>query len=133
MLKMGKDLPLFYNSGVPNMSGTLDAWMQSLTFNLINKEIVNGEVLETTSNVSFSGVWQPLSFKQLMLKPEHQRAWSWWQCHSHININLKTDDVIRFRGEQFRVMSMGNYDLYGFYEYHLVRDFDGSGPYEVTP
>lgn len=130
--KMGKDLPFGLNTSVPNMADTLDSWLQPLTFNLVVKTVENSEVIETTQNVSFLGVWQPLSFKQLILKPEHQRAWSWWKCHSKINVNLNVDDVIKFRGEQFRVMALGNYDLYGFWEYDLVRDFEGAGP-NVTP
>lgn len=126
--KMGKDKEFGLNTSVPNMSGTLTGWMQKLTFDIITKTIENYEVKEVAERFVFEGVFQPLSFKQLQMKPELQRAWSWFQIHSQTNIYLKLDDVIRFRGKQYRVMFLGEYELYGFYEYHVCEDYEGSGP-----
>lgn len=119
-------------SGVPNMSGTLVSWLQPLTFNVVTKEVVNYEVVETTKDVSFKGVWQPLSPEKLILKPESQRSWKWFQVHSQTSLSLKNDDVIKYRDVQYRVMENLNYVEYGYFEYHIVEDHIGSGPTVIT-
>lgn len=120
-------------SGVPNMSGTLTSWMQNLTFNVITKEIVNYEVVEIAMDVAFKGVWQPLSPEKLKMKPEAQRSWKWIQVHAHADLSLKNDDVIKYKSKQYRVMERLDYLEYGYFEYHLVEDFAGSGPSIIVP
>lgn len=114
--------------GLPNMSGTLMSWSLPMTFNVVTKEVINFEVVETTTDVSFQGVWQPLSSQKLILKPESQRTWKWMQVHSQISLQLKNDDVVKYRGVQYRVMENLDYSEYGYYEYHLVDDHKGNGP-----
>lgn len=115
-------------SGMPNMAGTLVGWFQPLVFGVVVKEYINYEVVETMTEVNFRGVWQPLETRKLLLKPENQRSWTWIQCHAHTNLHLENDSVIKFRGVQYRVMAQWDYSLNGFYEYHLVEDYTGSGP-----
>lgn len=115
-------------SGVPQMQGAFTGWMQPLVFNKIIKVIENFEVKETTQNILFSGVWQPMGPEVLRLKPEGERSWSWFTCHSPTNINLQTDDVIRFRDVQYRVKQKYDYSLYGYYQWDLVQDYTGAGP-----
>lgn len=119
-------------SGMPNMAETITGWFQSLTFNVVSKVVENGLVTETTTDITFRGVWQPFGPEQLQMKPEHQRSWQWIQVHSHNNLKLVNDDVIKFRGEQYRVMANFDYSLNGYYEFHLIKDYSGSGP-EVIP
>ena len=117
-------------SGMPNMSGTLAGWLQNLTFGVVTKTIVNYEVKEVYVAIPFRGVWQPLETRKLMMKPEGQRSLTWIQCHATTDIGLKNDDIVRFRGVQYRVMAQWDYSLNGYYEYHLVEDYTGSGPTE---
>lgn len=133
-IKNGKDTPLNQNSGtVPDMSGALLNWFQAMTFGLITKATVGFQVVETASEINFQGVWQPLSGRELMLKPEGQRAWSWWWLHADPSLNLKVDDIVVYKTKQYRVMSKKNYELYQYVEYHLVTDWTGSGPTVDTP
>lgn len=117
-------------SGMPNMAGTLQGWLQSLTFGLVTKTVENYEVKEVYKPIPFRGVWQPLEARKLFLKPEGQRSWTWIQCHSTSDLSLKNDDIIQFQGIQYRVMAQWGYSLNGFFEYHLVQDYIGSGPTE---
>lgn len=135
MIPAAKDKPFnqINFSGVPNMSGTLSGWFQPLTINVITKVIENFEVHETTTDVTFRGVWQPFSPKQLEMKPEGQRSWSWYMVHTQTDLKLKNDDVIKYRGHQYRVMANNNYNEYGFYEYHIIRDYEGAGPEVIPP
>lgn len=133
ILKNGKDTPLNQNSGtLPDVSTALKNWMQPMTFGLVTKVVENFQVKETMLNISFQGVWQPFSPKQLLLKPEGQRSWSWFWLHAETGLNLEPDQVVTYVNKQYRVMAKNDYNLYGYVEYHLIEDFTDSGPQVIT-
>jgi len=124
-----KDLPLSANSGtLPNMSDALLDWFLPLVFTKIVKTVVNFKVVETPTAVSFSGVWQPFSAQQLKLMPDGQRDWKWFTVHALPALILVPDELITFRGLQYRVKMKTDYKEYGYVKYDLVEDFTGSGP-----
>lgn len=130
----GRNTPLNQVLGnVPNVSGALLSWFQPMRFDLIVKTTEAFQVVETTTPINFRGVIQPLTDRQLSLRPEGQRAWSWFQLHSTPNLKLEVDDVVIYLGVQTRVMALKDYSLYGYVEYHLCQDWTGSGPTVVTP
>lgn len=130
----GADRPLNANSGtLPNVSGALLNWFQPLTFGKVIK-VVNGFIVsETDVPVNFQGIWQPLSGRQLMMKPEGQREWNWFWLHAEPTLILTTDNIVTYLGKQYRVETQKDYSLYGYVEYHLVEDYEGSGPTAVEP
>lgn len=134
IFKNAKDTPLNTNSGtVPDVSGAMMNWFQPITFGIVEKTVENYQVVEDMELISFQGVWQPFSSKRLSMKPEGQQAWSWFWLHTEIALPLETDMVVQYLGVQYRVMSLKNFRLYGYYEYELVEDFTGAGPEVVTP
>lgn len=133
IFKNAKDIPLNQQTGtVPNVSNAMTNWFQPMIFGVVTKSITDFQVIEDMVEISFQGVWQPLSGRRLMMKPEGQQSWSWFWLHAEISLKLVPDQVIVYLGIQYRVMSVKNYDLYGYLEYELVQDYTGSGP-EVTP
>lgn len=130
----GKNTPLNARAGtVPDVSGALQDWFQSMVFGIVTKRTVGFQVYETQEDVNFRGVIQPLRERALMMKPEGQQAWTWFQVHSDISLDLQVDADIRYLGVQYRVMARKDFKLYGYMEYHLVQDYTGSGPAVVTP
>lgn len=126
----GANTPLNARSGsVPNVSGAMQNWFQPMTFGVVTKTNVGFEVVETVDNVSFRGVIQPLSGRDLLIKPEGQRAWKWTMLHSDITLDLKIDSIVTYLGLQYRVMSKKDYRIYGYYYWELVEDYTGAGPY----
>ena len=124
MIKNGRDVLLTQNSGtLPDVSGAMENWFQKMIFNILTKEVVNHVLKETSSELEFRGVWQALKGQALYIKPEGQRNWKWFQVHSDTDLVLKTDDVVRYLGVNYRVMDKTDQSLYGYYEYHLVEDF----------
>lgn len=120
---------LFAKAGtVPDLSGGLQDYYQMLTFTLITKLVEGFQAVETPEPINFRGVIQPFSERQLLLKPEGQRAWTWFTLHSDPILTLKVDDVVFWNSKQTRVMSRKDYALYGYVEYTLVQDWIGSGP-----
>lgn len=113
---------------VPNVAGGFADYYQPMVFETVGK-IVNGFMLEETGNpLNFRGVIQPLTNRQLYLKPEGQRAWTWFMLHSDPALVLNVDDVVIWRGKQTRVMSRKDYAMYGYIYYELCQDWTGSGP-----
>jgi hypothetical protein len=129
----GKDIPLNANSGtLPDVSGAMLDYFQAMAFGVVNTTVENFQAVQVKTTVNFQGVWQPLNERQLMLKPEGQRAWSWFWLHAEPSLILQVDSVITYLGVQYRVMTHKNYQLYGYVEYHLVQDYTGAGP-EASP
>lgn len=121
--------PLFDRAGsVPDVSGALQEYFQPLVFTPVTEGVVGFQVQELGNPINFRGVIQPFTERQLELKPEGQRAWSWYTCHADPSLTLDVDDVVVWNGQQTRVMGRKNFRLYGYVEYHLVQDWTGSGP-----
>ncbi len=137
IIRNGKDTPLNANSGtLPQVDDAMLDYFQPMQFGVVTKtsgRSTGFQVVETKVTTDFRGVWQPMSDRKLMMKPEGQRQWKWFTCHADPSLILETDSVITYLGEQYRVESMRDYKLYGYVEYHLVQDFTGSGPTEATP
>lgn len=129
LIQNGRDTPLNANSGtLPDVNDAILDWFQAMTFGVVTKSTVGFQAVETQSQISFQGVWQPLTERQLQMKPEGERAWSWFWLHASPNLILQVDDVVTYLGTQYRVMSNKDFRLYGYVEYHLVQDYTGSGP-----
>lgn len=125
----GANSPINTQAGtVPDVSGALTDYFQPMTFTIVTKEVVGFEVVETPEEISFQGVIQPFNERQLLLKPEGERAWTWFMLHADPVLTLQVDSVVDYLGEQTRIMSRTDYELYGYVEYHLVQDWTGSGP-----
>lgn len=112
----------------PDVSGAIQNYYQPMVFTVVGKVVEGFVVQETPTNTNFRGVLQPLSNRQLALKTEGQRAWSWFLLHSDLALSLNVDDVVNWRGKQTRVMARKDFSLYGYVQYELVQDWTGSGP-----
>ena len=124
-----KDRPLSQSTGtMPDVSGALRNWFQPMTFTTIVKTVEGFQNVETPTNIDFRGVWQPTSAQAIAMKPEGQRKWKWFTVHAEPGLDLDPDDVVTYLSTQYRVKEKTDYTLDGYIEYHLVEDFEGSGP-----
>lgn len=121
--------PLFAKAGtIPDLSGGMQDYYQSMVFEPVKKESLAFQVIEVGNPINFRGVIMPFSGRQLALKPEGQRAWSWFSLFSDPVLTLNVDDVVLWKGKQTRVMGRKDFALYGYCAYELVQDWTGSGP-----
>lgn len=116
------------NGTVPDVSGAMTDWFQPMTFTYVGKVTTAFQLVEHPQSIIFQGVIQPFTKRQLVLKPEGQRAWSWLTLHAEPQLTLQVDDVVVYLGKQTRVMARTDYGLYGYVEYELIQDWLGSGP-----
>lgn len=126
VFKNGKNSSLLETAwGIPKMGKALNGWFQPMVFTIIVKEVNEFRVDEIRTNISFKGVWQPFTAQQLQIKSEGQRAWRWFTVHAEIGLWLKPDDVVEYRGVNYRVMEKLDYTEYEYSEYHLIQDYEG--------
>lgn len=115
------------NSTVPNMSDALRNWFQKMNFTKVVKEVINFQLVESLCPITFRGVIFPLKTRDLELKPEGQRAWTWLALYSDPVLSLNVDDVVFYNGVRTRVMARSNFKLYGYMYYELVQDWERCG------
>lgn len=123
----GKDIKIgCINTALPNMSNTLNGWEVPVIADYVYQERnVDGEITDLSKEMRIKGVLQPLKAEEVQLKPEGQRSWVWYQLHVKSSYDLLyTEQVVKVNNLKYRVMAVKNYDLYGYVEYHLVRDFE---------
>ena len=111
-------------SGMPQMQTTLQGWEVEIIADYVKQEWVNGEVVEITKKEKLIGVRQPLKSEEVALLPEGQRSWAWYQLHiDSVYPQLKVQQKVTIKNEEYRVMAVKDYSLNGFYEYHVVKDY----------
>lgn len=124
-----KNTPLNVRTGtVPDVSGGMRDWFQPMVFERVVKTVSGFQVVENGEAINFQGIIQPLRGRDLMLKPEGQRAWTWLLLHADPVLSLNVDEVVSYLGVATRVMSRRDFKIYGYVEYQLVQDWTGSGP-----
>ena len=112
-------------SAMPQLKAVFTGWPVPITLQRITQTIVNGLRSQSKETISFKGVIQPLSKEELDLKPEGQRSWEWLQIHATAGeTNLKTNDIIEYVGDDYKIMAKKDYTLNGYIEYHMVRDYE---------
>lgn len=133
-IQNGCNVPLNVDTGtVPDVGGAMLDWFQPMSFGVVTTTVVAGRAKQVVVDTTFRGVVQPLRTRDLQLKPEGQRAWTWLEVHAQPVLALNVDDIIIYRGFQCRVMAKENFTIYGYIRYELVQDWTGAGPAVVTP
>ncbi len=128
------NIPLNIQQGtIPNLFNALNNWLQTITFGKVTKSNVAFQAVEVMEEIVFQGTVQPFKARDLLLLPEGQRAWSWFQVITKAApggalINLDVDDVGIWNGIQTRVVSQTYNVLYGTLEMTWVQDYTNSGP-----
>lgn len=109
---------------MPKIRKALKRWNTSITMIKISETIVDGDVIEVETEFSFKGIVQPLNTQKLMSKPEGERSWKWLMIHTQINVELEVGDEIKYQGQDFKVKAKNDYELYNYYEYHIVKNYE---------
>jgi hypothetical protein len=109
---------------MPQLSNALNGWESKISLIKITQTIVDHQAVNLETTVFFQGVVQPLSPKELVVKPISERSWEWLQIHTKTNLALSTNDRIKYNNKNYKVMLQNDYTPYGYIEYHLVKDYE---------
>jgi hypothetical protein len=109
---------------IPKIQVALNGWESPVTLIKVTQSIVDYETVNVEEEISFQGVVQPLTAEALQLKPLETRSWEWLMIHTRTSAEIFTNDLIRYDGKEYKVMFEKNYSLNGYYEYHLVKNYE---------
>ena len=113
------------HSGMPNVLEVLDGWMMDFIVDLSRQEEIDGDYVYRSKFKKMQGVMQPLKMEEINLKPEGQRAWEWYQLHVQANqVRIPVGKIVTFKNKKYKIMAMKDYSLNGYFEYHIVRDYE---------
>ena len=74
----------------------------------------------------------PLKPQELLVKPEGERHWKWYDIFTIPNFIAHVDDVILFGVGRYRIMEREDYREYGFIRYGIIEDYNNA-PEQVNP
>lgn len=113
------------NSSLPNMSGTIKSWFLNITFEVVERKIGMSADPEITvvQTINTRGVVRPPSDKDLKLLPEGAWAWKWLQIHCLPDVELNTNQFVRYDGKLYKVMAKKDWRKYGYIRYTLLEAF----------
>ncbi len=107
---------------MPNVSGAIRRFEESLQFQLVAKTIVDGDLAEASAvkpTLWFEGVLQPIPPSKLLVKPEGMRSFQWWTLTT--DLDIARDQIIKDEaGRSFRVMDKTDWNAGGFFAYELI-------------
>lgn len=113
------------NSSLPNMSGTIKSWFLNITFEVVERKIGMSADPQITvvQTINTRGVVRPPSDKDLKLLPEGAWAWEWLQIHCLPDVELNTNQFVRYDGKLYKVMAKKDWRKYGYIRYTLLEAF----------
>jgi len=96
-------------------------WGTAVTFRVVNKAIVDFEVEEDkVLDTSFQGVLEPIPPTKLLVKPEGDRQWKWYNLWTTQPLELNA--ILMDADEKtYRVMRKSDWNGAGYYEYELTQ------------
>ena len=109
---------------LPNLSGPVKSYMQPITFDLVSKSLVDCELQEIKTTISTRGVRQPVDPQKLQIMEEGQRAWKFECLHLLPTTKINIDDIVIFKGVQYRVVEKYDCSEYGYVEYMIAQGFE---------
>lgn len=109
---------------LPKIQFALNCWQEPITMTKVTQSIVDHQTVNTKELITFKGVVQPLTAEALKIKPLETRSWEWLMIHTRTAVELSTNDLVELDGKKYKVMFDKNYSRNGYYEYHLVKDYE---------
>lgn len=112
------------NSALPNMANTITSWFLNITFDIVERDLDGSDWTETTvQTINTKGVVQPPRDKDLQIYPEGTWAWEWLLIHCLPDVQLETNQYIKYDGTTYKVMAKKDWSKYGYIRYTVLQAF----------
>lgn len=117
-------IPTKLSNTLPRPQLGINMWSQNSKAKVVQQFVdENGNVQNRNCYFDFDGVIQPLSPEEIKVKDEGQWSWDWYWFHTRADVQLKTNDVVIYRGHEYKIMAKKDYGDYGHIEYHCIKDW----------
>jgi hypothetical protein len=113
------DLP-----SMPEVSAGVTRFLSPLIIEKLQVNVVSGFAQKIPIAIKTLGAIQPLTARELVVKPEGERSWSWYRLHTSVNVDLKTNDRVRIRNTVYKIMAKWDWSRSGYLEFHCILDFE---------
>jgi hypothetical protein len=105
----------------PNVADGLAGLTQTLRMVRETQVVTDYEVVEPVQqDFYFEGVLEPLKPQRLLLKPEGERNWRYWDMWSEMDMPINTI-VLDPEGVRFRVTARVPWFEAGYFQYELTQ------------
>lgn len=112
------------NPRLPNMSRTIQPWFLDISLEVVERTMVGADWVESEPEIIYTkGVVQPPTPRDLKLMPEGAWAWDWLTVHCLPDVNINTNQFIKYDGKTYKVMSKKDWSKYGYIKYTLLEAF----------
>ena len=108
---------------MPNMRGAVINWFRPFRGILVTTTIVDGLSKEVRREFDTAGFFKPMRPREVLIKPEGDRAFRWFVLYTGREIDFKPNDVVIRKGVPYRVMGPWQLEDYGVKRYELVEDY----------
>lgn len=108
----------------PRVSTALNGWEEQVLYKFDSQTYLEGEKVVNEFLLRFQGTIQPLQNEELKFKPEGLRTKTWLQVHARTKLPLRNNDKVRVKEDYYKVMARKDYSRNGYYEYHLMEDYE---------
>lgn len=104
----------------PDVSEALWGLTEPAQFRTVSRTPVDFEAVETQAAPQwFDAVLQPIDNQKLLIKPEGERRWKWFEMLTEKELNLG-DTVEAYDGKTYRVMAKSDWSQGGYFRYELT-------------
>jgi hypothetical protein len=107
----------------PKMGAAICGWFLPMKFVQIEKKIVNYANVDVKTEINFEGMWQPFTAEDFALYPNITTSWSWFTVFACPKLELKSDDIIIYKGKSYRVKTKEDWSEYGYFRYNIIADY----------
>lgn len=114
------------NANLPNMSQTIKPWFLNITLEIVERVMVGADFeidWETKEVINTKGVVQPPTPRDLKILPEGAWAWDWLTIHCLPEVQIDTNQFVRYDGKVYKIMSKKDWRKYGYIKYTLLEAF----------
>lgn len=114
------------NSNLPNMSQAITSWFLDITLEIVERTMTGADWdidWETVQTINTKGVVQPPSPRDLKIMPEGAWAWDWLTVHCLPDVNINTNQFVRYDDKVYKVMAKKDWRKYGYVKYTLLEAF----------
>ena len=112
------------NRNLPNMSNTITKWFLNISFQEVIRTQDGADWVEEDGQIyNTKGVVQPPRDEDLQIYPMGCWSWQWQMLHCLPEIQLTTNQYIKYDGVTYKVMSKKDWGKYGYVRYMLLEAY----------
>lgn len=106
---------------MPKMRDALRGMTRRVTVQVIEQKVIDREaVQEPVDALRGSMVLTPMPARKIVIKPEGQRTWKWWDAVTNLKFKLGSFVKVDRYSQLFEVMELEDWSQAGIFKYQFA-------------